>query len=412
MSKRSRNPRPTNRPTPAPRRPSGAARRARRRRPRAGAARRTPTRARPGPALAARAVSRRDHRARSSRRSCSSAARSSSSGRARRPTPARPILQPTAAPAPPPDATPRLGQVTRDLGPRPRGDRRARHLRVLPADVGSPLQRRAVRPDRHPLLRRGRPHGAPGLDPQPGARPDGRPLPLPGGLRRDRPGGAADAPAAAPGEPALRVPRHRRRCRSPASTTCRRPTPRSSGAGSSSWTPWTSPPSPRSRQQSADRGPEPQCQNAVPGASPSAAPLRHARAVAAERSARAPRRPPRRPRPARRRHPRRRPGADLELLAERAGLREELAFLDPRGLLAEDEDLAETRAALERALASGVAGVAGGVAAAGAAAGARARSSASARTTRATSWSRASRCRPGPCSSRSSPTRSSATATR
>jgi len=47
----------------------------------------------------------------------------------------------------------------------------------------------------------------------------------------------------------------------------------------------------------------------------------------------------------------------LDLLAERAGLREELAFLDPRGLLAEDEDLAETRAALERALASGLAGV-------------------------------------------------------
>lgn len=47
----------------------------------------------------------------------------------------------------------------------------------------------------------------------------------------------------------------------------------------------------------------------------------------------------------------------LELLAERAGLREELALLDPRGLLAEDDDLAETRAALERALASGLAGV-------------------------------------------------------
>jgi 2-keto-4-pentenoate hydratase/2-oxohepta-3-ene-1,7-dioic acid hydratase in catechol pathway len=47
----------------------------------------------------------------------------------------------------------------------------------------------------------------------------------------------------------------------------------------------------------------------------------------------------------------------LAVLAERAGLREELALLDPRGLLAEDEDLADTRAALERALASGVAGV-------------------------------------------------------
>jgi len=39
----------------------------------------------------------------------------------------------------------------------------------------------------------------------------------------------------------------------------------------------------------------------------------------------------------------------LESLAERAGLREELAWLDPRGLLAEDEDLVETRAALARA---------------------------------------------------------------
>ena len=47
----------------------------------------------------------------------------------------------------------------------------------------------------------------------------------------------------------------------------------------------------------------------------------------------------------------------LDLLVEEAGLREELAFLDPRGLLAEDDDLAETRAALERALASGAAGV-------------------------------------------------------
>lgn len=47
----------------------------------------------------------------------------------------------------------------------------------------------------------------------------------------------------------------------------------------------------------------------------------------------------------------------LEVLAELAGLREELAFLDPRGLLAEDEDLVETRAAVERALKSGVAGV-------------------------------------------------------
>jgi 2-keto-4-pentenoate hydratase/2-oxohepta-3-ene-1,7-dioic acid hydratase in catechol pathway len=47
----------------------------------------------------------------------------------------------------------------------------------------------------------------------------------------------------------------------------------------------------------------------------------------------------------------------LDLLAEAAGLREELAFLDPRGLLAEDEDLAETRAALERGLAGGLAGV-------------------------------------------------------
>ena len=47
----------------------------------------------------------------------------------------------------------------------------------------------------------------------------------------------------------------------------------------------------------------------------------------------------------------------LDVLVERAGLREELAFLDPRGLLAEDELLAETRAALDRALADGLAGV-------------------------------------------------------
>ncbi len=49
----------------------------------------------------------------------------------------------------------------------------------------------------------------------------------------------------------------------------------------------------------------------------------------------------------------------LELLAEDAGLREELALLDVRGLLAEDEDLVETRAALERAQAGGRRGVPG-----------------------------------------------------
>ena len=47
----------------------------------------------------------------------------------------------------------------------------------------------------------------------------------------------------------------------------------------------------------------------------------------------------------------------LDLLAEHADLREELAFLDPRGLLAEDEDLAETREALARARAMGLRGV-------------------------------------------------------
>ncbi len=47
----------------------------------------------------------------------------------------------------------------------------------------------------------------------------------------------------------------------------------------------------------------------------------------------------------------------LDRLAEDAGLREELAMLDVRGLLAEDEDLAETRSAMERADAAGVRGV-------------------------------------------------------
>ncbi len=47
----------------------------------------------------------------------------------------------------------------------------------------------------------------------------------------------------------------------------------------------------------------------------------------------------------------------LALLVERAGLRDELALLDPRGLLAEDEDLAETRAAVARAERAGLAGV-------------------------------------------------------
>jgi 2-keto-4-pentenoate hydratase/2-oxohepta-3-ene-1,7-dioic acid hydratase in catechol pathway len=46
----------------------------------------------------------------------------------------------------------------------------------------------------------------------------------------------------------------------------------------------------------------------------------------------------------------------LAQLAEHAGLAEELAMLDPRGLLAEDEDLAETRAALDRARRSGLVG--------------------------------------------------------
>ena len=44
-------------------------------------------------------------------------------------------------------------------------------------------------------------------------------------------------------------------------------------------------------------------------------------------------------------------------LAEEAGLREELALLDVRGLLAEDEDLAETRTALARAVRDGMRGV-------------------------------------------------------
>jgi 2-keto-4-pentenoate hydratase/2-oxohepta-3-ene-1,7-dioic acid hydratase in catechol pathway len=44
-------------------------------------------------------------------------------------------------------------------------------------------------------------------------------------------------------------------------------------------------------------------------------------------------------------------------LAERAGLREELALLDVRGLIAEDEDLAETRAAVARAGRDGMRGV-------------------------------------------------------
>ena len=47
----------------------------------------------------------------------------------------------------------------------------------------------------------------------------------------------------------------------------------------------------------------------------------------------------------------------LARLAEDAGLREELAWLDLRDLLGEDADLAETRAALARARASGLAGV-------------------------------------------------------
>jgi 2-keto-4-pentenoate hydratase/2-oxohepta-3-ene-1,7-dioic acid hydratase in catechol pathway len=46
----------------------------------------------------------------------------------------------------------------------------------------------------------------------------------------------------------------------------------------------------------------------------------------------------------------------LAQLAEHAGLAEELAILDPRGLLAEDEDLAETRAAVDRARRSGLVG--------------------------------------------------------
>ncbi len=50
----------------------------------------------------------------------------------------------------------------------------------------------------------------------------------------------------------------------------------------------------------------------------------------------------------------------LETLATEAGLREELALLDLRGLLAEDPDLAETREALGRARAAGLTGVPAG----------------------------------------------------
>lgn len=47
----------------------------------------------------------------------------------------------------------------------------------------------------------------------------------------------------------------------------------------------------------------------------------------------------------------------LDRLAEDAGLREELAMLDVRGLLAEDDELVETRAAVGRARAAGLRGV-------------------------------------------------------
>lgn len=47
----------------------------------------------------------------------------------------------------------------------------------------------------------------------------------------------------------------------------------------------------------------------------------------------------------------------LDRLAERAGFPEELAILDPRGLLAEDPGLVATRAAVARAREAGVAGV-------------------------------------------------------
>ena len=46
-------------------------------------------------------------------------------------------------------------------------------------------------------------------------------------------------------------------------------------------------------------------------------------------------------------------GITLAALAERAGLREELALMDMRGLLGEDEELVETRAAVARALQPG-----------------------------------------------------------
>ncbi len=119
--------------------------------------------------------------------------------------------------------------------------------------------------------------------------------------------------------------------------------------------------------QNADRGPEPQCQNAVPGAEPVgraggepvAAGSRPASPVARADGA-----------------PVRliaylddlglpvsailegEVALPLHLLAARAGLREELSYLDPRSLLAEDEDLAETRSALERAHDTGLRGVA------------------------------------------------------
>ena len=47
----------------------------------------------------------------------------------------------------------------------------------------------------------------------------------------------------------------------------------------------------------------------------------------------------------------------LAALAERAGLREELALMDVRGLLGEDEELVETRAAVARALQDRIRGV-------------------------------------------------------